>query len=909
MYLHGTFINQQGETIELHILTKADRSTTLEIGAKDSGLYFTDDPIEIQSSVNDTFDVLLPQTATIHLLTANYLPELFRSNCREAVVNIYRDGVCLFAGYIEPMAYSQDYNETLDALSLSCIDALSALQYSNYKEIGTASMPYATAKQSAAERTFAEMLKEILGGVTSNIDITGDSPATFFYDCSRAINSEADHAATIFDDLSISELRFMGDEEDDVWKQEDVLTEMLRYLNLHIKQQGTTFYIFAWETVKGGDTIEWTSLDGSATQTTEQQTIDITSKIAADCGTQISVGEVFNQLQLTCDTKAVDNVIESPLDDDLLERAFSSYQKYLTEYSRDGDTHNGYLDFKYWIKGGSERDVENGYICDWYIQVMRNTAWRFLTASGGNIYNTYCTTGNNQHSMLNYLKAGAGAAIIAWWGNSQGKEERYEDNTPVAKTSFTNYLVIPVSGNGDDTASGAWPTAKSTLERCPRAVYTGNVSGGVLSPSDTATTNYIVISGKMLLTPLWSQSEEYEFLHDTYTWPDNGYILAHNDDMPGRATGGLIKAYYKEDSRRYYTTQCFKAKTPTDTPEWDKSAGEGLMPPVSDARQLYEYRGIYEYTGGSLIKRDTLSKVGVLACMLRVGDKCVVETGTDGKPSDFTWQTYKTRSECATDAEYYAQCFYIGFNPAVGDKLIGTSFDIQNNISYEMGLDVEGMAIPIKKSDAVSGQVEFEILGPALPTYFEDYGGIAIEAFGAMAYGIKGFGESRALMSHVSNIYIDSFEMKIYSDNGLNSSMGDNDIIYLSDTDETFINKKDDITFKIHSALTTDERQALGVTDEACLSTPKDATTGVGALSIYDSTQGEQAKPEQLYVDAYYNEYHTPHVEMEQNLIERRTSISPFNLYRHPAIGKTFFVEGIDRNLKEGTAKLILKEI
>ena len=37
--------------------------------------------------------------------------------------------------------------------------------------------------------------------------------------------------------------------------------------------------------------------------------------------------------------------------------------------------------------------------------------------------------------------------------------------------------------------------------------------------------------------------------------------------------------------------------------------------------------------------------------------------------------------------------------------------------------------------------------------------------------------------------------------------------------------------------------------------------------------------------------------------------VSLFAHYRHPMMGKTFFVQGISRNLTEGYAEMTLKEI
>ena len=179
MYLHGHFYNQKNERIEVHILTKGDRTKEVVIGEDGGELSFTDDPVELTSEVNDTFDHLLCQQAKVRLLTRNFVPDFFCASCLDAVVNIYREDKCLFAGYIEPQSYSQGYNEEYDEIELSCIDALIALQYSKYRDVGALGVLYNVVKAEAEQRTFLEMLKEIMGGVTAGLDIVGGNAVCY----------------------------------------------------------------------------------------------------------------------------------------------------------------------------------------------------------------------------------------------------------------------------------------------------------------------------------------------------------------------------------------------------------------------------------------------------------------------------------------------------------------------------------------------------------------------------------------------------------------------------------------------------------------------------------------------------------------------------------------------------------
>jgi hypothetical protein len=897
MYIHGSFLSQQSDTITVHIVTGNDRTQTIEIGTEKADVYFSEDPAEIENEVNDTFDVLLRSSAKIRLLCGNLIKDLFSTSCRDAVVNIYKNDTCIFAGFIEPQTLSQPYNNRWDELELNCIDALSALQYSKYKNVGALGVIYAFVKAEAAQHSFYDIATEILQGVTEGLDILGNQNIKFWYDGSKAVDAQTANRYQVFRQLSISDLLFLGDDESDVWQQDEVLEELLKYLNLHIVQDGFNFYIFSWESVKATpDKIIWHDIVANSTKTTAQQAVTIALANVADCDTTISIGDVYNQLLLTAKVEDIESVIESPLDDDLLVSPYINKQKYLTEYSSDGEGKTAYNAF-YAMTHNQKTTYGAGAITDWYVQVMRNKQWTFPMKGNTDIdiVDYFGSEGTNQHALPDWLGQAPGAAIMAL--GSVKMNTANDDNSPTSKVNMTNYLAVSVNGNGiDNDENKTYPSVADIQKNIPYAVYTGNKAGGVFSPSDEKTTNYIVLSGKVILNPIMRQTNTYTNLHNK-EWHGGlpmglkeNEIYVWHQTVPSRNNG----------DGRYYTRQYWQAETPDKEVSWHEGADSGFYPYTGEGPEEYEFK--YSAVGDST---DTISKVAVLACMLVIGDKCVVETGTDGQTTDFVWQKYKERSECQSDDEYYQQCFTIGFDPKIGDKLVGTEFSIQNNIDYKMGIDAEGIAIPITKGDKISGQVRFMILGPVNATW-----DVIARRHPTFFRHTKWSSSSVPLLAHVSSILIKSFEVKVYSDNGLISNGNDdNDIIYMSDTKETFVNKKDDLEFKINSALTATECAQLGVSNTVKLSTPLNISTGDGVLEVYDRNGNVKAKPEQIYVDSYYTEYHKPRIVMEQKLRDIDNVVSLFNHYRHEALGKEFFVQGIGRNLIEGRADLTLKEI
>ena len=923
MYIHGSFLNRNGETVTVHIVTNSSQSPSLEIGNESDGILFTDDPVEITSEMNDTFDHLLCHSATINLQVKNYIPELFGSSCRDVVVNIYRENTCLFAGYIEPQTYSQPYNEQYDELSLNCIDCLSALQYSNYRNIGSLGVLYSIVKSQAQQRTFLEVLGETLENVSSNVSILASGGAVY-YDGSKAIDTTTARRYSIFSDISISELLFLGDEEDDTWTQEDVLTEILRYLNLHIVQQGLDFYIFSWETIRNGENVTWHDIMGGDILQTSSANVTVKANIVADCDTQISVEKTYNQLLLTDNVTETENLVENPLDSNSLAPAYGNYQKYMTEYIAEGNGKKALQAFGAMING-TGTDWGDASQVDWYVWVKKNPLWKFnLTDTMGtrheNIYDGLANNGEGQYDFPYRLGGGVGAALMAF-----GKVEKKNggsDNSPASAPSMNDYMVIglPVSQHVNYPTGNAFLDSISIAahgdkyflnstyltdndgaklkKAAPIAEYVGNTAGGNFSPSDDDTTHYIEVVGKIALNPIMNMTECFGVAKDITNWGKDS--TCWHRTMPSRNNG----------DGRYYTQRFYQATS------WKDEVSD-----LDIANSSKLSRGIYPFTdtgprscefnyNAANEAKDTVSKVGVLQCMLIIGDKCVVETLPDnggsgnGEPSDFSWQMFKERSECADDDEYYAQSFSIGFDPKLKDCILGTEFDIQKNAPYTIGVTVEGTLIPIRKSDKVSGQVRFYILGPVNEEWLN-----VTKRHKTWFRKTKYFSNSIYLLEQTASIMIKDFEIKVVSDNGKVGAISDDkDIVYMSDTREEFVNKKDDLEFKITTALTSAECKKLGVNNAVKLSSPQNATSGDALLAIHDYGTEATDKPEKLYVDAYWQEWHAPRVTMEQNFIDR-SYVSFFNLYTHSTIGKTFHVEGISRNLIEGTAKVTMKEI
>ncbi len=927
MYIHGYYYNQKSQRVDVEILTRMSRTQEVEIQPEEGGdIFFTDDPVETETEVNDTFDHLLMTQASIRLMCRRWVKDFFCQSCREAVVNIMVNGETIFAGFIQPLAFSQGYNEEYDEVELTCVDCLSALQYSYYRNIGMGGVTYAQVKAEADQRSFLDLMKEMLTGVTTGLDIEGGHTVRLWYDGSKSVDEKEAHHYTVLQDLSIDELLFLGDEEDDTWYQQDVMEELMKYLNLHIRQEGFAFYIYDWNTARQGGDITFKDLLHEDTYVTlPSPLVPIHSEIVADCDTEIELAETYNQLILTDSVTEVENVIENPLDSDGIKPAYPGKQLYMREYISYGkgkSAHFGWLDM---IRNGST-DYDAATQTDWYMWVKKHNNWKFYLHSNGNKYDIMelaCEDGTHQEQiLLNYLRFGIGAALVATGSVSKtGGGKR--DNSPITSIDMKDSLVVSVNGTCSTLNSlfeaikgsnRTWPATAEPLEETvrksvPVAEYTGNVAGGNFSPADDATTNYFVVSGKMTLVPAapylwgysWIKNGDYEDVRDGVM----GTYWTLGDDNPGIYVQEFLGSEKWDGVPQTTNDVCNSDPDMCFRP---------VCPSISNMYKYLEFKYSSDYESGV----DDLSKVPILKCMLVIGDKCVVEKGVgedlgtgvpgtgNGKPEDFVWVKYKPREECATVEEWAAQCFTIGVDPKIDDKLIGKEFDIQKNVDYTSGFTTEGTAIPIKRTDHVSGQVKFYILGPVDATWNNDQWTICMKEKTGWTVAPVG----KRILSRVQSIVIRDFNVKVASDNGKVGEVDDNeDIVYMSDTKETYVNRKDDLEFKITTALTSEECQEMGVNNAIKLSSPLNTTTEDALLSLYDRTTGQTAKPEQLYVDAYWKEWHDPRITMTQNFLET-DEVTPFSLYTHPTMdGKKFHTVGISRNLTEGTATVTMKEI
>ena len=887
MILTGQFNDIDNNRITVTINNADVDGSTVIIG--ENGLFFSDEPIIIETDLENTFAPIIRKSCTINLVTDRYIGDwLWAANAKNITVKVNRGSTLIFSGFVEPNTYSQPF-VSLDEFSINCIDTLSALQYYNYKD--ATPNTYDSLKAESGTASFKNILIDALTTVLG----AGTNRYNVYYDCSKASSEGREQA--IFDDCGISESYIFGETYDDIWTYEEVVSEMMQYLNLHIIQQGSAYYIFDWNTLKNRRNIWYNVKTNSSATLAAPQNVTLTSVMHSADDTNITVSEVYNQISVSCDLENIDAVITSPLDNDSLTSPYTGKQLYMREYISEGNGTTALTAFKNMVKeNGDDVDYDEAKYIDWYMQFKNNPQWIMHTNGTGNLMDEIRsnTQTYNDNKFINQWKI---AHNIHWnrlWPaiismGSVERKARVKDDSPTAKVSMTDYLFIPINGNEVDDNTNSVPTETDLENHAPIIEYIGG-NGGVYSPSDGDTINYLVFSGSMLLQPITKESKTNADATGFSTMKqavnNNQYISTVPSD--------------NNDHGRFYTRKFFTTENPSDEPDETVWLNDmSLQPWTSDkANHLFQYK--YAEDWGT---QDLVTKLPVLECELIIGNKRLIETDMDEYGhSTFEWVALGQEPQRVYEGETYTiTTFTLGINPKIDDYIIGTDFKLQNTISIPMNVNAEGTAIPIRRSDSLSGAVQFRILGPVNSTWNQ-----VVRRHPTWFRHTRWSSENKIILAHLESIIIKDFKCQIYSNNAMNETEGNDELIYVSDETNRYVNKNDDTEFKFITQPTSDIILAQGLNAGVNINAVVDLNNDAPLQSIYNATTNETAKAEEHYVNQYYGEYSTPRLVMEMS-VHNGSNISWRNTYTSTPLNKSFYVMTMSDDVRMNTTTIKLK--
>lgn len=370
-----------------------------------------------------------------------------------------------------------------------------------------------------------------------------------FYDMSKKVKN-GDTYYSALEKAGLSMNVFLGDGEDKIMNFEEMLNEILKYMNLHMIQEGEDFYIFDWKTIENNTADPWTCIlkkklydnDNNEIPNNTTPVSDITlinkqigmSDYSSD-STNLSMSEIYNQIQAKCTLATVDSVITSPTDNEDILAYFNKRELFMTEFISYGNCGpqcaglrlkgmmNGACAYDCYSKdistggkyqmvagyGGWNRDVDNDWeLRDWYVQWVYNPNWtmtyknqdieEFIDISGQSRY--------NQQKIMKLLREkDSFPALVAI---STMKDAITQTSTanryPAVLTDPAVYLVISSNGRKNDTEGGADAVNQRNQEAAGSSglLTYNNLTAANYSPADEDSTNFLVFKGKMILMPL-----------------------------------------------------------------------------------------------------------------------------------------------------------------------------------------------------------------------------------------------------------------------------------------------------------------------------------------------------------------------------------------------------------------------
>lgn len=818
----------------------------------DEKIYFSPDPVHIKCERSDLTQLIMITQCEIKLKVSEDMSGTFlASTNRDISVTVSRispsigSGI-LFFGYVDPLQFEQGFAHNIDEITLNCTDPLGALQDIKIDQ------------NTGISET--DVLKPI-----DLIKLI----------CTRTI-PEGRYLRTklIFPDtidpnkIKINAGIFYGDDKDDRMTLYDTLNEILRYIGCTLCYEPQRRCIDIYN-------IYQTNIS----YTTSTAWFDPVDDAMSD-DASLSNDDVYSKVTLTCEIEPVDDTINL-IDDSAMYSDYTTYQKYMTELVSPGEGQralNGFID----LLKTETTTYDVGYKLDHYCYVKRNDQWSF----GSNSYITYkggkektdsaaaiAMTGD-QTDVLTWLKENPGKAAFVSYG--VGNKINYQDNSPVNNIPLTNYLVISVQGHNDHGQNGHIKTLENNMEvNSPVCSFTG-IKSVNLTPTDPRVTNYLVISGKLILNPLQMKTGSVWNGHDT-NWPggdlpSNLYKTSTNTYqnayayMDQRTEGAYVSTnalwhhtvpHPDNGDGAYYTQKWWKlatGATPTD-PDYVISNKEGIFGFLDNKENEMLKYSWSSYSGYSGDETDIVSKVPILACQLKVGDKYCVERLDLGKAGQGVFEWY-TESEWKTQTNLWTKgfdrpYFTIGFDPKVDDKLVGRSYPIQNNIEYTMNVDASGTAIPIKISDKLNGIPEFTILGPINQEWNE------IERIHPTLFRHTSWEDHKFwTLELLDSILVSDLKIEMKSDNAkINNKMttADNDLVYASAINPRFTDTLECST-KICTPLTMQECIDKGVKYQQSNS----YVLNLDNSPFYGWTSGNDTiKPEHLFIDYYYRQYNS----------------------------------------------------
>ena len=291
MIYKGEFEDINNTVYTIKITTNGNTSST-------SSLVLGGTPIitEIETSDNHLYKPCKYSSATISLVSNDYMFDIYSSTAQQNKVELLEGNTVRWVGYTTPNLYSMGYECKIEEIEIEAIDGLSTLQYYKYAPI------------SGVKRIVK--LIDIIDYLIDKCNCY-----TNYYISHNMVLSSGNNQC-IASKLEISEQNFF-DEDDDPMTMQEVLEEICKYLNVSCVADGSNVYFLDYDAIKNGINSYYKFSVGntSGTVVTLSQNKEITSDDYSENGGVISLDNVYNKAIIESSLYSFDDAIPDIFDD------------------------------------------------------------------------------------------------------------------------------------------------------------------------------------------------------------------------------------------------------------------------------------------------------------------------------------------------------------------------------------------------------------------------------------------------------------------------------------------------------------------------------------------------------------------------------------------------------------------
>lgn len=906
------------QTFTVKDVTDADFNETTNT------ILFPLDPIHITTDYSDTFDHRIVKSATVNLITNFNLRDLvLASNNHSISMTIVADAgkqteTELFSGYVEPLCFSEPYARFWNEVEITANDKLANSQYIKYPNLILQTLN----EQDTPLGILTKIAKLGIGDNNSTVDTSG-------------LDSDIVNALST---TKISNNVWVGDSKDDWMDCFEVLEQLGKYWGFWSMWDNNKLKLIDWHNM------ERTPAASEMSGNNELVLANQPKEDFCDDSTSLSNADAYTQIKLECDINDAEPIVE--FGDDI-QSPYEHYALYLEELVTEGGGSRA-LNLFYNLVTENETSDETdkkhpseSYIYKNFCWVKESKLWDFGTNGYTQFLPEHTANPSSQQAILNWLNtSGIGKGAFVSFGRTD--KMSVKDNSPINSIALKDCLVIGVNGHDDknhvSTLMAQWSDAN------PICSFTG--TSKQFTPPDNNTINYLIISGKILLNKLQAQTgivmhrkykkwddgfgEEYNAINgNLYLDTLNTYNSILSDFQNGKKDSYLNKTVPgigENPYGCYYTHKYYNGTSGSETPTSLKMLCGDLNQSKYNETWKYEYSGF----GRDTKKVDNTTKIPILKCQMKIG------TGEDAKycieradlgPEHFDEFVWMTEEEAKVDQNTQTPWLYftIGIDPKIDDYIIGSEYDIKNNIWYYDDVDGKGTAIPIKFTDNLSGTVEFKIISP-MNSYWEDINNDNKCIYYFLNDTIPNM-YNYPILEKLSSIILSDFKIELTSNKGhILNNTANNDLVYASDENDTYVEAHED-DVKIATMITSDEAAEWGtemvISDSHVVNSDGSPFFGFpyevedeNGDPVIDEETGEPViaytKPEELYVNNFYNEYSIP-----RQIIETGLKIKSYDWLVNPANYKFKFgfLDGeyvpirYDVNLKYNNIAFAMKDM